>query len=229
LINIVDLYTRLEPSPMHETKTQQRILEAAGQVFAEKGFEAATVRDILDRAKVRNLAAINYHFGDKENLYVEVVKRTAQAQFQQHPLPAMAADTPPADKLRAFIAAFVNRVVVDHEPAWHGRLMMRELFQPTAACIEFVREYVRPTFETLLGILAEFLPAAVPEVKRHQVAFSIVGQCLHYRLARPVIKLLVGADEFRTYDARVIGDHIAQFSLAALGLGPPLVGRPETP
>src|SRR6516164_7415874 len=134
---------------MSDGDTHERLLEAAGEVFADKGYEAATVREILNRAGVRNLAAINYHFGDKERLYVEVVKNIARTQFQRNPLPAWPPETPPADKLRAFIASFVERVVMDQQPAWHGRLMMREVFQPTGACIEFVREYVRPTFDML--------------------------------------------------------------------------------
>jgi AcrR family transcriptional regulator len=213
---------------MSDGDTHERLLEAAGEVFADKGYEAATVREILNRAGVRNLAAINYHFGDKERLYVEVVKNIARTQFQKHPLPTWPPETPPADKLRAFIASFVERVVVDHQPAWHARLMMREVFQPTAACIEFVREFVRPTFEILQKILADILPSDVSEVKKHQLGFSIVGQCLHYRLARPVIKLLVGEEEFQTYDARRLAEHIAHFSLAALGLEPPQGVRKET-
>jgi AcrR family transcriptional regulator len=206
---------------MSDTDTQGRLLEAAGEVFAEKGFEAATIREILSRAGVRNLAAINYHFGDKERLYVEVVRTIARMQLQQHPMPAWPPNTSPADKLRTFIASFVDRLIIDQQPAWHGRLMMRELFQPTAACVEFVREYVRPNFEMLQRILGEILPAEVTEVKRHQIGFSIVGQCLHYRLVRPVIKLLVGDEEFRTYDARRLTEHICHFSLAALGLETP--------
>src|SRR3954453_12160787 len=53
--------------------TRKRLLEAAGEVFADKGFKAATVRDICCRAGA-NVAAINYHFGDKERLYAEVLQ-----------------------------------------------------------------------------------------------------------------------------------------------------------
>ena len=52
--------------------TKTRLLEAAGEEFADKGFEGATVRVICDRAGV-NLAAVNYHFGDKEHLYVQAL------------------------------------------------------------------------------------------------------------------------------------------------------------
>ena len=55
---------------------RRRLLETAGQIFAEKGFDGATVREICRRAGV-NIAAVNYYFRDKEQLYIEAVKSAA--------------------------------------------------------------------------------------------------------------------------------------------------------
>ena len=57
---------------MAHDDTKTRLLEAAGEEFAEKGFEGATIRAIIEKAKA-NIAAVNYHFGDKERLYVQAV------------------------------------------------------------------------------------------------------------------------------------------------------------
>jgi AcrR family transcriptional regulator len=54
-------------------KTRQRLLEAAGEIFAEQGFRKATVRDICARADA-NVASVKYHFGDKEKLYSEILR-----------------------------------------------------------------------------------------------------------------------------------------------------------
>jgi AcrR family transcriptional regulator len=209
-------------------ETQERLLEAAGQVFAAKGFQAATVREICQQAEA-NIAAVNYHFGDKEKLYVEAFLRAFRAQMEQVPLPPWTADTPAATRLRDFILTFIHRVVVNRSPAWHTQLIMREVFQPTAACEQFVRQFVRPHFEILMDILRELLPADVPEAKRRLIVFSIIGQCLYHRVGRHVIAHLVGDEEYRTYDATRLAEHIADFSLAALGVVPPLGERGTRP
>jgi AcrR family transcriptional regulator len=200
---------------LSQEESRTRLLQTAGEVFAEKGFHAATVREICQKAGV-NIASINYYFGDKERLYIETVKEAARQCEAAAPLPTWAPGTPPAKKLRDFVATFLRRVVLNREPAWHGRLIMREIFEPTRACVEFVQDFVRPAFAALQAVLAELLPPDVPPVRRHLLAFSIVGQCLHYRIARPVVTLLVGQAEFDSYSVDQLTDHITAFSLAGL-------------
>jgi len=203
-----------------QEETRDRLLESAASTFAEKGYDDATVREICQKAGV-NIAAVNYYFGDKERLYIETVKQAHRRQIDQFPLPQWPAEISPQEKLRGFIHTTISRMVVDPNPQWHLQLMMREMLRPTAACHEFVQDFVRPHFELLLGILNELVPAETPPRKRHLIAFSIIGQCLHYRLARPVVALLVGADEDAAYSADVLANHIADFSLAALAANMP--------
>jgi len=66
---------------MSEDDARTRILNVAGPIFAEKGFQATTIREICGQANV-NVAAVNYHFGDKERLYTEAVKRAHQPSGQ---------------------------------------------------------------------------------------------------------------------------------------------------
>jgi AcrR family transcriptional regulator len=199
-------------------ETQQRLLRAAVQVFAEKGYEGGTVRDICRLAGV-NLAAVNYHFRDKERLYIEAVKSVCSRQGDAHPLPAWPAGTPAVEKLRDFIHAVVRRMLDDESP-WQRQLFLRELAHPTAACEEVVRDRIRPDAQVLAGILDELLPD-VPERKRRLTAFSIIGQCVFYRVATPIVQLLVGEDEYRSYDPELLAEHIVQFTLAGLGLAEP--------
>ncbi len=202
--------------------TEERVLEAAGQVFAEKGFEGAKIRAICKRAGV-NIAAVNYYFRDKERLYVEAVKRAAGISPNEPPVPRAGPEVPPAVRLRDFIHWLVAHMMAGDRPAWHTPLMMRELAQPTSACAELVRDYIRPVSDVLWGILQEVLPPDTPAWKRFMTMFSIVGQCIHYVQNKPILRQLAG-EEYRHFTPEAVAEHITAFSLAALGLQE--AGRP---
>jgi len=205
----------------HATEdTRQRLLEAAGEVFAEKGFQAATVREICGRAEA-NLAAVNYHFGDKERLYVEAVQH-AHHSGDSVPQPRWSADTPPATKLREYVHGLLTRLLDQRRPSWHAQLMAREITDPTNACRALVESYIRADFEVLDEILSELLPPGTSDTDRHLVAFSVVGQCLHFKIHRPIAIFLVGEEEIASHDIERLTEHVAHFSLAAVGKQPPV-------
>lgn len=208
--------------------TRTRILAAAGPVFAEKGFQAATVREICQEADV-NVAAINYYFGDKERLYIETVKRAHQMQHEQVAAPEWPEDTAAETKLYDFVLTLLTTMIGVKTARWQNQLLMREMVEPSTACRELVQENVRPRFEMLLGILDELLPPDFPRFRRHQVALSVVGQCVHYHVGRAVIPLLVNEEDLREeYTPRQLARHITDFTLASLGLHPPLTETSET-
>jgi AcrR family transcriptional regulator len=203
-----------------------RILNTAGPIFSEKGYDATTVREICDRAGV-NLASVNYYFGGKERLYIEVVKRAHPITIREIHVPEWSPATPPAAKLEDFILTIMRRIVGANTAPWQTRLIMREMLDPTTACEELVRDCFRVEFELLLGILDEILPAETPRHKRHQIAFGIIAQCVHYRTGRHAIALLIDEDELgEYYTTERLAEHISQMCLAALGLAPPLAPRP---
>jgi len=195
--------------------TRQQLLDAAGPLFAERGYRATTVRDICVAAEA-NQAAINYHFGDKEKLYIECVRHAGQVCKGRVPLPAWPEGTSPRQKLRDFIFMFASRVVVDYLPAWHSQLIMREMLMPTRACAEFVTQFVQPQVAVLQQILAELLPSEMPERQRMMIGFSVVGQILHYRSTRPVLTMIMGDELFRSLDVETLTEHVTAFSLAAI-------------
>jgi AcrR family transcriptional regulator len=198
--------------------TRERIAEAAGEIFAERGFDATTVRDICQAAGA-NVAAVNYYFGDKQRLYVEAVVRAHRWRMQRADLPAWSADTPAEKKLADFITTFMRRVRTGPEETWHARLMMREMMQPHDACAELVRESIRPQYEVLLSILRQLQPPKTSPRTLQLTAFSIVGQCLFYHFADPVIRNLVAPSEYEGLDADMLASHIAAFSLASIRQG----------
>jgi AcrR family transcriptional regulator len=197
--------------------TRMRLLDAAGEVFAEKGLQAATVREICRRAGA-NVASVNYYFGGKDQLYIEAV-RHAHCAPDAYPTETWPPDAPAADKLRSFIAQMLAGVLDRNRPSWHAQLMLREMTHPTDACRELVEATLRPRMQMLQEIVDELMPSVTAEPDRHLTAFSIVGQCVFFNRGNPIAALLVGEEEYETYDVDRLADHISRFSLAAVGHG----------
>ena len=197
---------------------RQRLLMAAEEEFAEKGFTAATIRDITRRAGV-NIAGINYYFGDKERLYVECLKAAhACSDGGNDPLPEWPPGTTPEVKLRGFMALMVGRM---HAPARPTamQLLMREMAHPSAAGRAVVEEYIRPKALHLRDLLTELLPDADP-ARLLMIGFSVIGQILFYRQNRPVVELIFGKDRVDGLGLAAVADHVTRFTLAALGREP---------
>jgi AcrR family transcriptional regulator len=195
--------------------TRERIIDAAGQLFAERGFELTTVRDICQAAGA-NIAAVNYYFRDKERLYVEAVVQAHRWRLDQATLPDWDEHTPPEKKLADFIETFFKRVLGGPDDTWRTKLVMREIMQPSNACVEVAQSNIRPQFEILHSILRELLPADVTDEERHLIGFSIVGQCLFYHVANPIIRNLIDGSEYATYDVTKLAQHVTDFTLASL-------------
>jgi len=195
--------------------TRLQILNAAGPIFAQRGFQAATVREICKAAAV-DVAAVNYYFGDKECLYLASVRLASQRQVERFPLPERPPESPAEVRLYDFILTLLTRLL-DNDQPWQTRLMMREVLHPTSACRELVEGHMRPHFEGLLQVLGELIPADTPPNQLRQIGFSVVGQCLHYRVANGVISMLTPEDERAgCFSTEQLAEHIWQFTVAAL-------------
>jgi AcrR family transcriptional regulator len=191
---------------------KERLLDAAQEVFADYGYEGASIRQICQRAGV-NVAGVNYHFGDKENLYVEAVKR-AHGCMSHHMVPAVPPGTPAVQKLEHFIRGIVPEM---HAPASPTalKLMMRELAHPGRAAGVVVDEFIRPLAFHLREILRELLPH-LDEPRLLMTGFSVIAQCLYYRQNRPVSELIFGKEHLDALTADMVADHVVRFSLAAV-------------
>jgi AcrR family transcriptional regulator len=198
-----------------ETGTRARLLEAAGEVFAERGFQAATVKEICQRAQA-NIAAVNYHFRDKNSLYLEVLRYTSQRAREKYAPPSADPSKSAEERLREYVLKFVLRILDTGRPAWHGKLMAREMVEPTAALDELVKESVVPNIRMLESIIRELLGPKVDADTIRMMANSIIGQCLYYSHARPVIERLNPSFDYSEKGIHKIAVHVANFSLSAL-------------
>ena len=204
-----------------DLETNDRLLRAAGEVFAEHGFRRATVREICSRAGA-NIAAVNYYFGDKARLYSQVLRYGVGLALQKYP-PDMGLPTDrPAtaeERLHAFVRALLYRLLDDGPYAWHGKLMLWEMIEPTqtGALEELVQEAIRPLYQRIDGIVTELLgKAATPERVRLGIA-STLGQCIFYRSCRPMLsRVQPGATEFSAERVEGLADHVTRFTVAGL-------------
>ena len=198
-------------------ETRRQLLEAAGGVFAATGFRNATVREICHRAGA-NIAAVNYHFGDKETLYAEVLRYAHGKALEKYPpLLGLSADAPPEKKLRAFVHSLLLRIFDKGPTAWHGRIMLSEMIEPSAALDSLVEERMRPMAGQLWQIVADILDCPLNHERVRQCSMSIVSQCVFYHHCRPVMLRLFPKD-FPQDAAGIerLADHITRFSLAAM-------------
>jgi TetR/AcrR family transcriptional regulator, regulator of cefoperazone and chloramphenicol sensitivity len=201
-------------APHPTDPTRAKLLEAAGQVFAEHGFHAATVREICSLAGA-NVAAVNYHFGDKVELYEEVLR---QAVFAAHDAPTREAlsTLPPKDALRRAIRYMLGKLCGAGRPSWTMRLMAHEMTQPTSALKRVVDEIIAPNYGMLRQIVGSMLDLPPDHDQTRLCVHSVIGQVLHYVHARPVIAQLWPDLDITDEGLDHIARHIADFSLAYL-------------
>ncbi len=190
--------------------TKKRILEAAGEIFGTKGFKDATIRTIAKDAKV-NIAAINYHFRDKEGLYGAVLEEVFHLGFTRFPANMdLAANADPPQRLKAFIRAMFYRL--QSKEGWggiggRGRLIARELLDPSPAFEAVLDRYIKPHKDMLVAIIIDIMATDPGPEKLMPCAISIIGQCIYYALASPVIRK-ISADNAPTEENL---DRLAEF------------------
>jgi AcrR family transcriptional regulator len=207
---------RTKPRAAAQAATREALLEAAAEIFARRGFAGTTVREICVQAGA-NVAAINYHFGDKAGLYSEVLKHALQCARQKYPphLGTNARSTA-EERLRAFIESFLLRIFDEGRHAWHGKLMSREMVEPTSALDRLVQEEIRPMAMILHGIVRELMGDNATDGSVRLCSLSVVSQCLFYHQCRPVLQRLFPKLKSELHSAGPLAEHITNFSLAAI-------------
>jgi TetR/AcrR family transcriptional regulator, regulator of cefoperazone and chloramphenicol sensitivity len=198
--------------------TRGKILEAAGEVFGQRGYKAATVREICKRAGV-NVAAVNYYFQGKKGLYREVARDFISETFARFPVVAGTGKRSPEQRLGTFIEAALHRLISRgglSGDTGRGQLVARELADPSAILDTMVEDFIRPTAMVLTEIISELLGSAASDRDVLKCQLSVIGQCFHYATGRPIIVRITGLDLSEEKTIRELADHVTRFSLAAI-------------
>ena len=205
-----------------EDLTKERILDTAEILFAQKGYQAVSVRQITSAAEC-NLAAVNYHFGNKENLYLEVfrsrwVPRAKRLQESFRKSLASQDSLSESAVVRALAKAFVDGPLSDDERLRHTQLMTREMTQPTKAFKHVAENVIQPFFKEILEQLESVSPDKVSEEEMLLNIFSIFAMVLYFNFARGAVSRLTGRKYDPSFRAQLV-EQITQFSLRGLGAG----------
>ena len=200
-----------------QRETRDILLEAAGHVFAEKGFDRATGKEISARAGT-NTAAVNYYFGGIEGLYAEVLRVAHRRIVSVDRLQALvASQSDPRSQLEAIIGTIVRVVTGPDSSSWMFRVIGREVVAPSAAFGEMRDKEIFPKMRVLRSVIAKLtgLPETHPAVER--CVLSIIGPCIMLLIGdRRFFKRAFPKFGFAAEDAAAVTDHMIEFALAGI-------------
>ncbi|MDR1073745.1 MAG: TetR/AcrR family transcriptional regulator, partial [Treponema sp.] len=146
-----------------DQNVKERVMKVAGRLFSEKGFARVTVREICQTAEA-NIAAINYYFRNKENLYVEVVKHWQRVAFEKFPFTFAQDETnPPEERLRNFIQCQLMQTLYRIESPWFSTFISRENIESSRAIEELVTEGIGPSINLLFDIVKQMMGQGTPD------------------------------------------------------------------
>jgi len=197
-----------------------RLIDVAIKLFAEKGYEGTSVRDLATAAGV-NVAAVSYHFGSKDELYHEALRACLapcgemRERMQKHLDAALKNGSRKAaeEALRGCIQDFLEMLV--SPAARHSHLVMREQSEGKQRFEPVIREFFQPVGSILREVILMLAPG-LPEMRVFMVISGIIGQCLHIYKARVSYRVLAGVDSHSPEYIEMTSKHIAH--LTALGL-----------
>jgi len=192
--------------------TRDQLLESACEIFAEKGFREATVADICGRAGA-NIAAVNYHFGDKEKLYAEVWKLSFHRSLEAYPPHAGIDETSsPEDKLRAHVKSVLSRIFDEGKHGHSSKILLAEMGNPSGPMLKVMEEAISPQKKRLQGIVRELIGKGASNRDVDLCVLSVINQCLGFGHRRILIDHMFRGRP----DIETLSDHITRFSLAGI-------------
>ena len=195
--------------------TRKRILQSAGEVFADRGYRAATVAEICRRARA-NSAAINYHFKGKASLYAAVWRHFAEEAVRLYPLHGgVAPDAPPEARFRGLLISLLRRMSDRGKLGTFHRLRMMEMANPTGL-IDGVRwQVLKPLRDQTRQLLQELLGSEPDTRMLDFCEMTVIGPCLMAQLTLKH-RCSPGTPVFRQTDIEAFADHCVRFAVAGL-------------
>jgi AcrR family transcriptional regulator len=196
--------------------TRNKLLRAASEAFADKGYRETTVAEICRRAG-SNVAAVNYYFGGKDALYAAVWRNAFEEALRVYPPDGgLESNAAPEERLNALIYSLLHRIMDDGRLGYAGQILLQEMSDPTDVISKVRKDVIRPLREHARQIVTELLG---PEVDDLQIAFcqmSVIHQCLAIGFRKGKLPPCIIEERPTPEIIDDLVEHITQFSLAGI-------------
>ena len=190
-------------------ETRERLIEAAIDVFGRHGYEGAATRQIAKAADA-NLAAIVYHFGSKEALYLAVAEHiVATVEQRMGPVLVFVEANPPKTRpeaiafLKQMLGTFVDVILGNAEAQRWARIIVRELLDPTAA-FDIIYGFTGRAHTLATRVVAVACGSDPESDETKFRAFTVLGQGIVFRVANAMVLRRIGRDDLSAQDRETI-------------------------
>ena len=208
--------------PRDPATTKARILDAAEALFMEHGYEATSLRSITATAEV-NLAAVNYHFGSKEELFQAVLTRRLdpmnQARVELLTRLEARAEPSPLPCERILMALLIPALKLARDPERGGKDFLRLLGRAYADPAPFIRRFLSEQYAVMIARFKAAFARALPQLPRKELSWRLhfIMGALSYTLAgTDALKLIAELNPRESTNDEILLRRLAPFLLAGL-------------
>jgi TetR/AcrR family transcriptional regulator, regulator of cefoperazone and chloramphenicol sensitivity len=178
--------SRAEMEEVSRLGARGRLLLAALRIFADKGYEGATTRDICELAGA-NISAIRYYFGDKAGLY-RAAFTEPMGDFPCHAnMDACREDRPLNEAMELFFRQFLEPLKRGEEMRLVMKLHFREMVEPTGVWEHEIEAEIKPTLEAMVTMLKRYFSLTRMDADVYRLAFAIIGMAVHFYVGQDVV------------------------------------------
>ncbi|CAD6881209.1 Transcriptional regulator, AcrR family [Methylomonas albis] len=204
--------TENSATEVHDARS--RLVMSALRLFAEKGYKAASTREICDTAGA-NISAIRYYFGDKQGLY--------RAAFTEPmgDLPcgsnvAEYADLPLPEVLGRFFSEFLEPFKRGEELGLVMKLHFREMIEPTGAWQQEIDAEIKPQHAALVSLLKAHLGLSDTDADVHRLAFAMIGMAVYFYVGQEIVSAISPPILTTPKAIDVLAERLAGYALAMI-------------
>ena len=196
--------------------TKNKLLKAASEAFADKGYRETTVAEICRRAG-SNVAAVNYHFSGKDALYASVWRDAFEEALRVYPPDGgLSSEATPEARLHALIFSLLHRIMDDGRLGYAGQILLQEMSDPTDVIRQVRRDVIRPLREHTRQIITELLGPNADELQIEFCEMSVIHQCLAIGFRKGKLPPFIIEDKPAPELIDGLVEHITSFSLAGI-------------